>query len=179
MKTCDHTAVGVDVLDPFGRHLLIARGRPPFGRAPVAGHGDGQPPYAAACAELREEVGLDLNSLDDVRQAGAGHVPNICCRPPSHPVHDGHDWTIWQAHAGWEPQLVLDPDEVTDASWYTDEQLNGLAARTERYAQGFISEPVWRAWPGLEPVWVHWFARLGYVRDSPIVRKLYMSAPAR
>jgi ADP-ribose pyrophosphatase YjhB (NUDIX family) len=156
MNSCDHRSVGVVITDHRQRILLLERARAPKGKAPVAGHVDEHgTARQAAEAETREEAGLQL---DELTELVAGRLPNICRRPATHPRHDGHDWTIFGARAGGEPSFSA--EETRGGGWYTAAQLQDLADQTiAAIAEG--------GEVGLEPVWVHWLAELGYLRVSP------------
>jgi 8-oxo-dGTP pyrophosphatase MutT (NUDIX family) len=164
VKTCDHKSVGVVITDQYGRYLLLTRARPPVGRAPVAGHVDEHgSPRETALAETREEAGLHL---DQLRMLDAGHVMNICRRPPSHPTHDGHDWTIFGASVDDAADLRFSALETHGGDWYTAGRLQELVDRTVSYAEGELSEAQWQADPGLEPVWAYWLDRLELITVS-------------
>jgi ADP-ribose pyrophosphatase YjhB (NUDIX family) len=159
MTPCDHRSVGAIITDTNGRVLLLDRAKPPAGKAPVAGHIDDHgSPEQAVRAEAREEAGLRLLGLTKV---AAGPLPNACRRPPSHAWHDGHSWTIYKATAdpGESPQFSV--DETRGGGWYTLEQLQELADRTVAAVRDGGAGPI-----GLEPVWVHWLAELGYIQVS-------------
>lgn len=128
MKTCDHQSVGVIITNERGEYLLLTRAKPPAGRAPVAGHVDehgGE--HEAALAEAREEVGIDLTEVGIDRTA-YGQMTNICRRPPSHPTHDGHYWTIFEAQVDDTVQTRFDADETRGGQWVSQ----GPAAGTGR-----------------------------------------------
>lgn len=179
MKFCDHRSVGVVLTDPVGRFLLLTRAKPPTGRAPVAGHVDGHGQYpVAAVAEAEEEAGLSIDGLHEVDE---GWVPNICRRPPSRPVHDGHDWVIYAAREAEPSTATYCPDETRGGYWYTPGQVQDLAERTVRWAAGYIRDDRYLAAPGLEPVWVYWLSRLGHItvddRDLAMVAEVYRRPP--
>lgn len=175
-KLCDHYSVGVVVTNPSADSLLmLRRAKHPIGIAPVAGHIDDHgSPHSAALAELEEEVGLTARdlatgwSLEYVTTEKRG---NICRRPPTHPTHDGHLWTIYTCAVDPERvKIVPSLDETQGARWYSARQIQDLAEWTGIYAlnraeDGPIDyeDKLWRENPGIEPVWIRWLVRLGYV----------------
>ena len=63
-KLCDNKSVGMLVWRD-GKLLLVERKRPPFGFAPPAGHVDEDKSFeVAAKRELKEEVGLEADSME-------------------------------------------------------------------------------------------------------------------
>lgn len=180
MKTCDHKSVGVIITDPAGRFLLLTRAKPPAGRAPVAGHVDEHGEFLeAAIAEAREEVGVDIGRPKRVINEYC--IGNICRRPPSRPVHDGHTWTIFQAQVT-DTATSFDADETRGGDWYTPAQLQKLADRTVGWVLGWVGDADFAADPGLEPVWISWMSLLGYVKvseaDLNAVELFYSRPPA-
>ena len=150
-KICDHKSVGMFVWES-GKLLLIERGRPPYGFAVPAGHVDDDLTYEdAAKRELKEEVGLDTDSLELIKE---GKKENYCRRK------DGawHYWKLFKIVSSGE--IVRSEDETKQAVWYTVDRIKGLASRTEIYLQGKISDGDWRKNPGLEPVMYEWFKEL-------------------
>lgn len=178
MQNCDHKSVGVIIADHAGRLLLLTRAKPPAGRAPVAGHVDGHGDFARAAGdETMEEAGLIVDRLDLL---DSGRLPNICRRPPAGPVHDGHDWRIYRAEVTGAP--AFNADETRGGDWYTPGELQRLAGRTVLWGAGEISPVDFAIDPGLEPVWVYWFARLGYLTmtgaELTAMREIYTQPPA-
>lgn len=149
-KTCDHTSVGILVWRD-DKLLLIERKKFPFGFAPPAGHCDGDDFEIATRRELEEEVGLRVEELSLVTE---GRKDNPCRRK------DGswHYWKIYQAKVSGE--LKPSAEETKKAGWYTKEQLNKLARKTEDYLAGKISEEEWQRSPGIEVVWYEWLGEL-------------------
>jgi len=148
---CDHTSVGVLV---WKKHelLLIERKIFPVGFAAPAGHIDGDAtPEMAAARELKEEVGLEAESLQLVWE---GRLENPCSRP------DGtwHYWYIYEARVSG--RLQPSPGETKQAGWYSKQDLVELGAKTERYIQEKISEEEWQKNPGLELVWWEIFRKI-------------------
>lgn len=137
------------------RILLIERARGTPGFALPAGHIDGDAYEDAAKRELMEEVGL---TADTLVLLGEGRKENICRRA------DGswHYWKIYEATATGE--IVRSQDETKRAGWCTKEEVQELAARTERYNREEIDEEEWRRSPGLEPVMYEWFTELGLLK---------------
>jgi ADP-ribose pyrophosphatase YjhB (NUDIX family) len=132
--------------------LMIERGLDPVGFAVPAGHVDDDTTYeAAAIRELKEEVGLDAQSLELIFE---GRKENACRR------EDGswHYWKLYRIEAKGE--LQGDPLETKRVGCYSREEIKRLALRTESYLKGEIAEAEWRVRPGLEPVMYEWFSAL-------------------
>nr|WP_012954664.1 NUDIX hydrolase [Nocardiopsis sp. 90127]ABD48740.1 pSQ10.17c [Nocardiopsis sp. 90127] len=164
-KTCCKTSVGVLIFSADRTELLmIERGTLPAGIAPVAGHGDlttEHPTFeAAARAEVREEVGLEVTGL--TRLPVGGYHPGRCRRPGS----TGHKWEVFEATVTGE--LAASEREVRRAGWWSLGDLQHLAERTADHAAGLITADDFALTPGLEPVWCHWLHELGYI-DLPAV----------
>jgi 8-oxo-dGTP pyrophosphatase MutT (NUDIX family) len=150
-KVCDHTSVGM-LIWREDKLLLIERRKGVLGFAPPAGHVDSFGTHENAVRqEVLEEVGLTVTNLE---LAIEGRKDNACRR------EDGswHYWKIYSVEATGE--LVPSPDETKQAGFYTREQLQMLAERTEAYARGDIDEISWQAAPGIEPVWYEWLKAL-------------------
>lgn len=158
MKICDNASVGV-LIERAGRWLVFDRATPPVGIAPVAGHVfDEHDGYAdAAHAEVSEEIGLTVESLELLT---GGWLPNRCRRAAGSRGY-GHQWQVFQAQVSGE----LDPStrEVSNVRWLDCGELQQAADRAAAYAAGNVSEPQWRAQPGLEPVWAWWLTEIGLV----------------
>ena len=153
-KKCNHTSVGM-IVKKGDKILLIERAKLPFGYAIPAGHvEDGEEYEAAAVRELKEEVGLDSTRLDLVIE---GRMENPCRR------EDGnwHFWKIFQISV--EGEVARSEDETKRVNWYSHDQIRQLAARTEDYKAGGISEEAWENNPGLEPVMSDWFKKIGLI----------------
>ncbi len=149
---CDHTSVGILVYRS-GKLPLIERKKPPYGFAPPAGHVDNRPSFeAAAAAELFEEVGLTATNLERIAE---GRKNNHCRRPNG----SWHFWRIYKATALGAPRANC--EEVKNMIWVDRSELLRLAERTERYTVGVVSEEQWKRAPGLEPIWLEWFKRIG------------------
>lgn len=80
------------VFNNQGKILLIERKKTPPGFAPPAGHVDGDTFRDAATRELREEVGLSVQNLDEIAR---GKKNNHCRRIGG----NFHDWRIYYAKA--------------------------------------------------------------------------------
>ena len=157
-KVCDNTSVGVIITDPEGRHLLFTRATPPAGVAPSAGHIDDHgTPEDAARAEVHEETGLTVTTLTPLINRWRHNV----CRRQHGGYGPGHEWTIYRAVVTGE--LKTDPREARDARWYTSEELQTLAERTARHANGWTSTADFTAEPGIEPVWADFLHELGLI----------------
>lgn len=150
-KICDHTSVGM-IVSKESKILLIERANFPKGFACPAGHVDGDESYElSATRELKEEVGLDAESLElliDKRK------DNPCKREGG----SWHHWKVYKTEALGEIQRSL--DETKKAGWYGLDEIKKLGARTEEYVAGKISEEDWDKNPGLEPIWFDWFKEL-------------------
>lgn len=150
-KKCDHTSVGMFVWRN-DKLLLIERAKFPFGYAVPAGHLDGDPDYeTAAKRELKEEVGLDAIRLDPVFD---GRKENPCRRESG----TWHHWKLYQVEATGDLSPSL--QETKRVDWYSVEQINALAIRTEKFLAGEISPAEWERNPGLEPVMVEFWKLL-------------------
>src|SRR3546814_880586 len=88
MSECDHTSVGMLVWRA-DKLLLVERRKPPFGYAPPAGHVDDHGSFEeAAHAELEEEVGLHIKSLELLAE---GRKDNECRR-------ENGTWHYWKVY---------------------------------------------------------------------------------
>lgn len=177
-KQCCRTSVGVLAFSPDRTELLmIERATLPAGIAPVAGHAlDEHTSYeAAAHAEVREEVGLEVTGLK--RLPVGGYHPGLCRRPGS----TGHKWELFEATVTGE--LAASPREVRRVGWWELGGLQYLAERTADYAAGLHTPAEYFARPGLEPVWCHWMHELGYIRlpgaDLDAIEALATTPPAQ
>lgn len=133
VSVCDHTSVGVLMLDAQRRLLLFERATFPPGLAPPAGHVDRHGSFEdAARAEVKEEVGLSVETL---RLVGRGRTENPCRRIGG----SWHYWEIFQGTATGE--LRLSPREAENAGWYAMATLSAMAIDS-----GGPLEPVWRYW---------------------------------
>ena len=151
MSICDHKSVGM-LIRKGGKILLIERKRPIFGFAPPAGHVDNKGSFEnAAKEEVEEEVGLTPKKIKLIIE---GKKNNPCRRK------DGtwHYWKIYQVEA--EGEIKRSEEETKQADWFSNNQINSLAKRTQKYLAGKISEEEWQKSPGLEPVWFEWFKEL-------------------
>lgn len=157
-KQCCKTSVGVLVLsEDRSEMLMIERGTLPAGIAPVAGHAlDEHDSYEdAAREEVSEEVGLVVTGL--TRLPGGGYHPGRCRRVGS----TGHVWELFEATVAG----TLDPSEreVRTVDWWDLGEIQPLADRTADYAAGRLTDREFTEEPGLEPVWCHHLAELGYI----------------
>lgn len=160
-KSCCKTSVGVLIFSADRRELLmIERGTLPAGIAPVAGHAlDEHASYeAAAYAEVREEVGLQVTGLTEL-EVGGFH-PGRCRRTGS----TGHTWKLFEATV--TGRLDASVREVAAVGWWEVADLQYLAERTADHAAGMLTAKEFSTRPGLEPVWCQWLADLGHVNLS-------------
>ncbi|MGI5225722.1 NUDIX domain-containing protein [Actinoallomurus sp. CA-142502] len=170
VKRCDNASVGVIITGPQGL-LMFDRNTFPVGVAPVAGHVfDDHAGYTeAACAEVTEELGLTVASLELVT---GGWRPNRCRRAAG-PRGIGHQWQVFNATV--TGTLAPSARETRNARWIAGEELQSLSAWTSYYARsvaGVVPKPYqvsaqeFAARPGIEPVWVQWLTDAGAIRCS-------------
>jgi len=132
---------------------LIERKKFPWGFAPPAGHVDGDPDFeSAARRELSEEVGLQASGLKLLTE---GRKENKCRRKNG----SWHYWKIYEAEV--KGDLHRSQDETKQAKWFSQTEIDNLSERTRQYLLGKIGEEEWEKSPGIEPVWLEWFAELG------------------
>ena len=150
-KICDHTSVGMLVWKE-NKLLLIERAQFPFGFAPPAGHVDGDQTFEdGARRELKEEVGLETQELKLVAEM---RRENQCRR-------DGGNWHYWKIYqVTVYGEINRSEEETKRTDWYSREEIQELAQRTEKYKNKEISEEEWKQNPGIEPVWYDWFQQL-------------------
>lgn len=164
--TCDNASVGVLIRDAEGRYLMLHRAWFPVGVAPVAGHvfDEHEGYMEAARAEVEEEAGMHVTSLELLPVGG--WRPNKCgaTDPGTDPRAPGHNWQIFYAEATGTPRAT---SEAKSVAWLTQPNLQFLAERTSAYAQRLISQERFDPKPGLEPVWCDFFAELGLVMLQP------------
>jgi len=156
-KICDHTSVAMFIWKD-GKLLLIERGKIPFGFALPAGHTDGDKTFEeAAKRELEEEVGLKAVSMKKILEI---RKENPCRR-------EGGTWHLWKLYevSVEEGEIKRSLDETKRAGWYSKEEIEKFAKRTEEYQNGRISEEEWRERPGLEPVMLEFFRDLKIVKQ--------------
>lgn len=165
VDTCDHTSVGVLIVDPEERVLLIEREKYPFGMAAPAGHmdpEDGGDPERAALREVREETGLIIAAGGLVRTSIEGRrVSNNCRRNGQY-----HNWWVYTT-TDYEGDLDPKVDEAKNAGWYDRQALQDLAQRTHAYEAGRIAEDDWVKNPGLEDVWLKFVLELKFIDPWP------------
>jgi 8-oxo-dGTP diphosphatase len=114
--------------------LLIDRANPPFGFAGPAGHVDeGEEPEQAVIREVSEETGL---TVTNPVLAFEEFVSWNECRQGT----QGHHWYVYQCVV--EGELAQSNREAKSLGWYNVEQIKQLT---------------------LEPVWQHWFQKLGII----------------
>lgn len=163
--TCDNASVGVLIFDGEGRLLMLHRAHPPIGIAPVAGHvfDEHEGYMEAAQAEVEEEVGLTVTSLELL--GVGGWRPNKCgaTDPGSDSRGVGHQWQIFRAEVTGEPHAT---DEAKSIAMVGAARLQALAERTALYARREITQEQFGKQPGLEPVWCDFLSRLDMI-DVP------------
>ncbi|TYB71290.1 NUDIX hydrolase [Nonomuraea sp. PA05] len=162
MKTCDNTSVGAIILDQHGRLLVFDRNTDPPGVAGPAGHIDDHGTAAdAVIAEVAEEVGLTVTTLDLIAEEWQ---PNQCRRLPG-PAGVGHHWAIYRMQVTGD--LAPSARETRNARWAGPAELQSLTQRTLQHAYRLVSNEEFRARPGIEPVWLLWLAAAGLVEVHP------------
>jgi len=146
-KVCDNTSVGM-IIRKDNKILLIERKKPPFGFAPPAGHVDNHGSFEqAAKDEVNEEVGLTVVGLKLITE---GRRENYCRRRSG----TWHYWKLYEVEV--QGDLKPSDDETKQAGWYSKEEVEELAKRTEKYLAGEITEEEWQNKPGLETSWLQW-----------------------
>lgn len=170
MAFCDHVSVGVIIegsSDPSyagqdGTRLMFRRVKPPYGIAPVAGHGDDFADIRTAMrCEAEEESGLRINDIHDMIVDGEWR-DNACRRDCSGPT--GHKW--WVGRTTAHGQLLENPQETKDLRWYAVGEIEDLAWRTNEHALGRIGYHDFHREPGIEPVWVEWLIEADILRPD-------------
>ncbi len=153
-KICDNKSVGM-LIYKGDDLLLIERMKFPFGFAPPAGHVDDKGTFEnAAKEEVEEEVGLVPTNMELIKE---GRKENPCRR-------EGGTWHYWKIYkVDTEGDIKPSEDETKQAGWFSKNQIEELANRTEEYRAGKVSEDDWQKTPGIEPVWYEWFKELGII----------------
>lgn len=157
VEPCNNTSVGV-VAVCDRTLLLIERANPPYGWAPPAGHvEDGEPYRVAAARELWEEVGLEIDPYR-LRYLTSSQVDNQCCRPKGL----WHYWEVYEAPASAVTRVARRSEEETSAmAWVGFDRLDELMAVSAHHLATGADSEVWRAQPGLEPVWMTLLGNMG------------------
>lgn len=161
-KLCDHSSVGVIIVNPERSIALIERVFFPIGIAPPAGHVDEHGSRTqAAINEVFEEIGLSLDSTKLKEVMNNRRVNNSCKRANG----DYHIWSVYTYNLSAEEtnNLTGSPVETKQVFWCTVDKLQDLAQRTRDYQAKKINESDWQTNPGLEEVWLDFFVVLGYV----------------
>lgn len=132
-RGCSGVSVGA-IIEQDNKILMIDRVKFPYGWACVAGHIDeGETPQDALVREVQEEVGLDIQSA---QLALEEYVPwNECSKGTQ-----GHRYSVFKCRASGE--LTSSESEVKNWKWVQRDELASL---------------------NLEPVWGHFFNKLGYL----------------
>lgn len=128
-----HYSVGA-LIEKNGKILLIDRVKPPFGFAGIAGHVDeGENELDALYREVREESGLTVLSYELVAEE---LIPwNECRRGIK-----GHYWYLYKCTT--RGRIKRNVKETNLIKWYSRKDIKNLK---------------------LEPVWEHWFKKLGII----------------
>ena len=143
MSECPRKSVGAfieKVEDGVLKILLIDRVNEPHGWAGVAGHLDeGKTPEGMILIEIGEEVGLQ--GFEESAPVHEEMVPwNYCWRNKT----DGHYWYLFKLRQEKYGEISIESDEVKGFGWFTPREIEHL---------------------NLEPVWRHWFLKLGYIKE--------------
>ncbi len=154
-KICNHTSVGIVVINTVGNLLLIERAKFPFGFALPAGHvEDGESFEEAAVRELGEEVGIKNVALTLLAK---GRKENPCRRENG----TWHQWEIFGAiRRVDEAEVKRSLDETKKTIWCDVPKFDELMLRAEKNLRGEISEEDWNTNPGMEPVMHDWLKAL-------------------
>jgi ADP-ribose pyrophosphatase YjhB (NUDIX family) len=155
-KMCDHTSVGMLILNQANEVLLIERKKPPFGWAAPAGHVDGDPSFEVAAArELQEEVGLSTVSSELVLDE---RIDNPCRRVGG----SWHHWKVYRMNV--TGKIEQSKDEVKDHRWTGAVALRLLLEKTQSYENGEMTAQEWETDPGIEPVWRYIFEKVNILQ---------------
>ena len=145
-----HYSVGAIVEDECGRIFLLDRRYEPYGFAGMAGHVDaGEDPLEALMREGREEIGAFLR---DVTLVCEEEVPWNHCRNDGVHRIGVHYWHLYRATVH-SSDIKVDPHEAKRSDRFTRDEV-----RSGRYERGGVSHTL-----VLEPVWKHWFERVGII----------------
>jgi 8-oxo-dGTP pyrophosphatase MutT (NUDIX family) len=149
---CDHTSVGALIFNDQGEILLFQRGTPPWGVAGPAGHRDGDSHQNAIVKEVREEVGLQVISVEPV---AIFDFQKPCRRPSQGKPY--HDWSFFLTRVE-EGEPHPSQREIRKVRWYSYQEVLELMGRTEEYhLLGYHTEQEWRENPGLDLPWYRFF----------------------
>ena len=128
-----HFSAGA-IIERDGKYLLINRAVPPLGFAGVAGHIDeGEDGRQAIMREIREEVGLEMNSAKILFEEELDW--NWCSKGVG-----SHYWYIFEC--GVSGEVKRNRREVKSIDWYLKDKIKTLK---------------------LEPVWEYWFKKLNII----------------
>lgn len=157
-EACDHTSVGVIIENENDQILIIEREQFPFGLAAPAGHifphGSSE---NAAIVEVEQEVGLIIAASSLEKVIEGRRINNHCKRSGG----DHHVWDVYRTRiAGQTVQRSL--RETKSAGWYTTQELQQIADRTQNGRLRGEFEPS----SYFEDVWLNFFIELGVVRRS-------------
>jgi ADP-ribose pyrophosphatase YjhB (NUDIX family) len=155
---CDNKSVGMLVWKE-GSLLMIERKKYPFGFAPPAGHVDSDSSFeSAAIRELLEETGLKTKNFQLLTE---GRKDTSCRR--------GGTWHYWKIYKmKVEGDLIQNIHESKQIKWFSKNEMQKLARRTQQYIDGRISEEEWQASPGIEVVWYEWLTKLKIIKSIRI-----------
>jgi len=127
-KICNHTSVGVVLVNSDSKILLIDRKLFPLFFACPAGHlEEKESPEAGAIREIQEEVGLTISDLKLVLNE---RFENPCRRQGG----TWHNWWIYRADFFGE--LKPSERETKQAGWYSPSEIEAIRK------EGKL-EPVW------------------------------------
>jgi hypothetical protein len=67
-----------------------------------------------------------------------------------------------------EGDLIQNIHESKQIKWFSKNEMQKLASRTQQYIDGRISEEEWQASPGIEVVWYEWLTKLKIIKSIRI-----------
>ncbi len=145
-----HYSVGALVQNENNEYFLMDRKYEPYGFAGMAGHVDaGEYPLQALMREGREEMGVELHN---VRPILAEEVPWNHCRNDGINRIEIHYWHLYSARVNVS-DITVNEHEARRWGWFTkDEIRRGWYGR-----DGVVCALT------LEPVWQHWFKKVGII----------------
>ena len=137
-----HYTVGVILTKPGTSEFLLAERRPDSGRAGISGHinedprtDKGEDPFRVILREVAAQTRLTVVQHTLHLAAEQFMASNRCSLGVT-----GHYWKVYQVEALGTP--VGNSEHVKSLGWYPKDQLPSMY---------------------FEPVWRHWFTRLGLI----------------
>lgn len=133
-----HYSVGALIRNKKGEILLLDRTKPPFGWAGPAGHVDkGERHQDAIRREVKEETGYKVTSIKKFLYEEE-ISGNRCNRGIS-----THYWHLYECRV--TGKMKRNKSETKGLSWFSEDEILGLE---------------------IEPVWKHWFKRIGIINKE-------------